>query len=127
MIKDSIRKLVLGQNLDESEITKTMFEIMEGRATSAQIASFLTALRIKGESVTDIYAAAKAMREKASKISTSIDTMDLCGTGGDELQTFNVSTTASFIVAGAVSQLQNMEIGGFPAVQGQPISWKLWE
>lgn len=100
MIKDSIRKLVLNQNLDESEITKAMFEIMEGQATSAQIASFLTALRIKGESVTDIYAAAKVMREKASKISAPKNSMDLCGTGGDESYTFNVSTTASFIAAG---------------------------
>lgn len=101
MITDSIRKLVLGRNLEESEITKTMFEIMEGRATSAQIASFLTALRIKGESATDIYAAASVMREKASTISVPDNAIDLCGTGGDESQTFNVSTTASFIVAGA--------------------------
>ena len=101
MITDSIRKLVLGQNLDESEITKAMFEIMGGEATPAQIASFLTALRIKGESVDDIYAAAKVMREKASTISIPSKAMDLCGTGGDGLETFNVSTTASFIVAGA--------------------------
>lgn len=101
MISDSIRKLVLGQTLKESEITKTMFEIMEGRATSAQIASFLTALRMKGESESDIYAAAKVMREKAITISVPRNSIDLCGTGGDESHTFNVSTTASFIVAGA--------------------------
>jgi anthranilate phosphoribosyltransferase len=100
MIRDSIRKLVVGQNLDESEMTKTMFEIMEGQATSAQIASFLTALRVKGESVSDIYAAAKVMREKASTISVPKNAIDLCGTGGDESYTFNVSTTASLIVAG---------------------------
>ncbi|MCC7573915.1 MAG: anthranilate phosphoribosyltransferase [Candidatus Methanofastidiosum sp.] len=101
MITDSIKKLVLGQTLEESEITKAMFQIMEGQATPAQIACFLTALRMKGESASDIYAAAKVMREKASHISIPNNAMDLCGTGGDGLQTFNVSTTASFIVAGA--------------------------
>jgi anthranilate phosphoribosyltransferase len=101
MITESIRKLVLGQTLEESEITKAMFEIMEGQATPSQIACFLTALRLKGESASDIYAAAKVMREKASIISVPNNAMDLCGTGGDGLQTFNVSTTASFIVAGA--------------------------
>jgi anthranilate phosphoribosyltransferase len=101
MITDLIKKLVLGQAHEESEITKAMFEIMEGQATPAQIACFLTALRMKGESTSDIYAAAKAMREKASAISVPNNAMDLCGTGGDGLQTFNVSTAASFIVAGA--------------------------
>lgn len=76
---------------------------MAGKATQAQIGSFLTALRIRGESVSDITAFALAMREFAVKISpkTARPVVDMCGTGGDTIKTFNVSTIASFVVAGA--------------------------
>jgi anthranilate phosphoribosyltransferase len=105
MILQSISKLVNKQDLTESEIKATMREIMEGNATPPQIASFLTALRMKGETVEEITGAAKAMREKLlSSMQRPFlrgPLIDTCGTGGDHANTFNISTTAAFVVAGA--------------------------
>lgn len=102
MIKEAISKVVERIDLEEDEMSAVVEQMMEGEATPAQISSFLVALRMKGESVSEITGAAKAMFEKAGKVSTSHDTVvDLCGTGGDSLGTYNISTTASFIVAGA--------------------------
>lgn len=99
MIKDAINLLVQGKDLSEEEMTGSMRDIMEGQATDAQIASFLTALRIKGETVLEITGAAKVMREKVKKIKAPEYTVDTCGTGGDMSNTFNISTTSAFIVA----------------------------
>lgn len=101
MIKDLIGKLVKGENLSLNEIETAMEEIMSGQATPAQIASFLTALRIKGETIEEIIGAATIMRKYATRIATKHATiLDTCGTGGDEAHTFNVSTVAAFVVAG---------------------------
>jgi anthranilate phosphoribosyltransferase len=99
MIKEAIKMLTQNIHLSENEMVETMNDIMEGNATDAQIASFLTALRIKGETIEEITGAAKVMREKASKINAPEDTVDTCGTGGDLARTFNISTTAAIIVA----------------------------
>ncbi|MEK6680492.1 MAG: anthranilate phosphoribosyltransferase [Nitrospirota bacterium] len=101
MIKEAIAKVVDGEDLAEEEMQEVMNEIMTGGATPAQIASFITALRFKGETVDEITGAARVMREKAARIAAK-DSMvvDTCGTGGDMAQTFNVSTTAAFVVAG---------------------------
>lgn len=116
MIKESIAKIVKGNNLVEEEMKTTMEEIMTGNATPAQIGSFITALRIKGETVEEITGAAKIMRAKARKIRlnnnlVNIDRdeinleeetiLDTCGTGGDGTNTFNVSTATAFVAAGA--------------------------
>ncbi len=102
MIKEAISKVVERIDLEEDEMSAVVEQMMEGEATPAQISSFLVALRMKGESVSEITGAAKAMFEKAAKVSTSREAIvDLCGTGGDSLGTYNISTTASFIVAGA--------------------------
>lgn len=93
--------LVQNISLSEGEMAECMTEIMEGRATDSQIASFLTALRIKGESIEEITAAAKVMREKAIAIKAPEGVIDTCGTGGDMAGTFNISTTAAFVVAAA--------------------------
>ncbi|MBA2132534.1 anthranilate phosphoribosyltransferase [Capillibacterium thermochitinicola] len=102
MIKESLAKLARGEHLEESEMIAATKAIMEGRASPAQIGSFLTALRLKGETVAEITGAARVMREKAVKISFKAPTViDTCGTGGDGAQTFNISTTVAFIVAAA--------------------------
>ena len=101
MIRETIQKVVDGQDLTECETVDTMNEIMSGEATPAQVASFITALRIKGETVEEITGAARVMREKSTKIHTKHPfVVDTCGTGGDGAHTFNISTTAAFVVAG---------------------------
>lgn len=99
MIKEAINMLVGGISLSEAEMSDCMTEIMEGRATDAQIAAFLTALRIKGETVEEITGAARVMRQKATRIKAPEGTLDTCGTGGDMAGTFNISTTTAFVVA----------------------------
>jgi anthranilate phosphoribosyltransferase len=103
MIKESIAQLIKGNDLSSTEMTAAMEQIMVGKATDAQISSFLTALSIKGETIEEITAAAKVMREKAVSIpvSSNHDLIDIVGTGGDMLNTFNISTAAAFVVSGA--------------------------
>lgn len=102
MIKETIAKLVKRADLTTAEVELVMEEIMTGQASAAQIASFLTALRIKGETIDEIVGAASIMRRHATKIRTRHPVvLDTCGTGGDEAQTFNISTIAAFVVAGA--------------------------
>jgi anthranilate phosphoribosyltransferase len=102
MIREGIAKVVNIENLKESEMMAVMEEIMEGQATPAQIAAFITALRIKGETVEEVSGAARIMKQKATRIDArSSVIVDTCGTGGDGRNTFNISTTAAFIVAAA--------------------------
>ncbi|HDD44047.1 MAG TPA: anthranilate phosphoribosyltransferase [Candidatus Desulfofervidus auxilii] len=103
MLKGILGKLVEGKDLDEDEMTYFMSAIMEGKATPAQIGAFLVALRMKGETITEITSAAKVIRDKAYKIEVKRDKplVDTCGTGGDGKNTFNVSTVTAFVVAGA--------------------------
>lgn len=102
MIKESIAHLINGNDLSYAEMSTAMEQIMIGEATDAQISSFLTALSIKGETVEEITAAARVMREKAASIpvKSNQDLIDIVGTGGDMLNTFNISTAASFVVSG---------------------------
>lgn len=101
MIKEAINLVVSGINLSEPEMAECMQEIMEGRATEAQIGALLTALRIKGETVEEITGAARIMRDKAAKINAPGGVLDTCGTGGDMSHTFNISTTTALVVAAA--------------------------
>jgi anthranilate phosphoribosyltransferase len=104
-IKDAISKLVsMGGDLSEREAEVALEEIMDGRATPSQIASFLTAVRMKGPSVNELTAFATVMRKHALKISPKVNSkmlVDTCGTGGDKLKTFNISTISTFVTAGA--------------------------
>jgi anthranilate phosphoribosyltransferase len=116
MIKEAIAKVVKGINLTEVEMEKAIDEVMTGVATPAQIGAFVTALRLKGETVDEITGAAKSMRARAIKIClnnhlVNVDRdeinvedetiLDTCGTGGDTTNTFNVSTACAFVAAGA--------------------------
>jgi len=115
MIREFIEKLVKRKDLTEGEMRSSFDEIMTGRATYAQIGSFVTALRMKGETIEEITAAARVMREKSAHINAgrrlididrddiNIDDetiLDTCGTGGTGTNTFNISTTVAFVVAG---------------------------
>ena len=101
-IQEAIAKVIEGEDLSRGEMTDAMNQIMSGEATDAQIGAFLIALRVKGECVDEIAGAASVMREKATPIVTRHDVIvDTCGTGGDHSGTFNISTTAAFVAAGA--------------------------
>lgn len=99
MIQEAIQKVLNGTNLDFDSAKKVMEEMMDGTATQAQMGGFLTAMRMKGETVEEITACATVMREKGVKINPVRKVIDIVGTGGDEVGTFNISTTAAFIVA----------------------------
>jgi anthranilate phosphoribosyltransferase len=107
MIREAISRVIESKDLDEKQMVAVMNEIMSGEATPAQIGSFITALRMKGETIEEISGAAMVMREKATGISTGVAVdkgeilVDTCGTGGDSSGTFNVSTTTAFVVAAA--------------------------
>jgi anthranilate phosphoribosyltransferase len=105
MIKEAIAKVTTAKDLDEKEMAEVMEEIMAGEASPAQIAAFIVALRMKGETVEEITGAAKTMRRVSTKIPGEVGeegevVIDTCGTGGDGAMTFNVSTAAAFVVAG---------------------------
>jgi anthranilate phosphoribosyltransferase len=103
-LRNAIAEVINGRDLDFEAAESAMNVIMEGEATPAQIGSYLTALRMKGESVEEIAGSAKAMREHVVGVNVSLDAeqmlVDTCGTGGDGKHTFNISTTAAFVIAG---------------------------
>jgi len=101
MIKEAIATLVSGNSLTTAEAASVMEEIMEGEVAPAQFGAFVTALRLKGETVDEIVGLARTMRTKAVTVTVTGQVVDTCGTGGDGLHTFNISTTAAFIAAGA--------------------------
>ncbi|MGD0584409.1 MAG: anthranilate phosphoribosyltransferase [Oryzomonas sp.] len=114
MIRKAIARIVEGENLSEGEMIEVMNQIMSGECTPAQIGSFITALRMKGETVEEITGAARVMRERATPIRVGRNVLDIdrddinidretildvVGTGGDGTNTFNISTTVSFVVS----------------------------
>jgi anthranilate phosphoribosyltransferase len=102
MIQQGIQRLLLGHDLTRAEMTQAMGEIADGGATPAQVGAFLVALRMKGETVDEIAGAAEVMRARVDHVRVARDVfVDTCGTGGDGRNTFNISTTAAFAVAGA--------------------------
>lgn len=106
-IREAVGRVITKQDLTEQEMQDVMNSIMTGEATPAQIGSFITALRMKGETIDEIVGAVRVMREKATFVDTGVATasgetlMDIVGTGGDGSGTFNVSTTTAFVVAAA--------------------------
>ncbi|MBI3973265.1 MAG: anthranilate phosphoribosyltransferase [Chloroflexi bacterium] len=101
MIVDAIARLIEGESLTLEQAAAVMEEIMEERATPSQFGAFVTALRLKGETVDEIAGMAQVMRRKALRVPTELPVVDTCGTGGDGSSSFNVSTAAAFVVAAA--------------------------
>jgi len=104
-IRDGIMKLADRHDLTEAEAAACMMELMSGTATPAQFGAYVTGLRLKGETVDEITGMARVMLEKASRIDIAGPLLDTCGTGGDESGSFNVSTCAAFIAAGAGARI----------------------
>ncbi|MCK9312829.1 MAG: anthranilate phosphoribosyltransferase [Methanocorpusculum sp.] len=101
MIREAIRSVVEKKNLPFEMARLVMEEIMQGQATNAQIAAFLTAMRMKGETIDEITACATVMRDHCTKLRHKGDVLEIVGTGGDEAYTFNISTVAAFVAAAA--------------------------
>ena len=99
MIKEAVYQLINGNDLTYEQAREVMEEMMTGTATQAQMGGFLTALRMQGETIDEITAFATVMREKGIKIEPEREVIDIVGTGGDEVGTFNISTTSAFVVA----------------------------
>ncbi len=101
MIKEAISMLVARQSLSTEQTAQVMHEIMNGEATPAQLGAFLTALRLKGETVDEIVGLARTMRQRAVPVNITDPVIDTCGTGGDNSNTINISTAAAIIAAAA--------------------------
>ncbi|AZP04700.1 anthranilate phosphoribosyltransferase [Jeotgalibaca ciconiae] len=99
MINQAIAEIFSGQNLSIELAGNVMNQMMEGKVTDAQMGAFLTAMRMKGETIDEITASAAVMREKSTKLKSKTDVLDIVGTGGDGLNSFNISTVSSFVVA----------------------------
>ena len=99
MIQEALQKLTAGMSLSVEESTSVAEEIMTGEATPAQIAGFLVALRMKGEGVNEITGMVKVMRAKALRVPSDGEVLDVVGTGGDGMRTFNISTAAALVTA----------------------------
>jgi anthranilate phosphoribosyltransferase len=101
-IQQAINTVIEGNHLNAEQMTHVMRAVMSGEATPAQVAGFIVALRMKGEVVEELTAAASVMRELSEKVEVATENLiDTCGTGGDSKGTFNVSTAAAFVVAAA--------------------------
>ena len=101
MIREAISEAAAGHSLSMDDAIEVMREVMEGEATPAQLGSYLTALSLKGETPAEIAGFATVMREKSLRVNVEGNAIDTCGTGGDRKGTFNISTAAAFVVAGA--------------------------
>jgi len=102
MLKEIIEKMIRFEDLDMREAYDSMKQIIEGNVNDCQVSSFLTALRMKGETIDEISGFSRAMLDKARRVSSKHDDIvDTCGTGGDKKNTFNISTAAALIAAGA--------------------------
>ena len=101
MIQEAIRQAIDKKDLSYETAKESMREIMRGEASPAQIAAFLTALRMKGESIDEITASAAVMRECCTRLPHDMEVLEIVGTGGDEAYTFNISTVSAFVAAAA--------------------------
>lgn len=101
VIKEAIHEVINGKDLSYEMAQGAMKEIMSGEASQVLMATYLTALRMKGETITEITASAQAMRDLGVHLAPDYDVLEIVGTGGDEVGTFNISTTSAFVIAAA--------------------------
>lgn len=101
MIKEALHEVINFRDLEYDMAKDVMKEIMSGEASPVEMASYLTALRMKGETITEVTASAQVMREMAIQLRPGYDVLEIVGTGGDEAGTFNISTTSAFVIAAA--------------------------
>lgn len=101
LLRDALTRIVSGSDLDFATARAVMDRIMDGAATPAQIGALLAALRTKGESIDELAGMVMSMRDHATRVDLGVHAVDTCGTGGDSTGTFNISTAAAFVVAGA--------------------------
>ncbi|MDR0320662.1 MAG: anthranilate phosphoribosyltransferase [Treponema sp.] len=99
MIDRAIYDILAGRHLSLDATRKVMLQMMDGKATDSQMGAFLAAMRLKGETIEEITACAEVMREKCVELHPKNDVLDIVGTGGDELYSFNISTVSAFVVA----------------------------
>lgn len=126
MIQEAILELADGNNLSLDTTKDVMNSIMSGEATNAQIASFITAMRMKGETIDEITACAMVLRDKCLTFHSDHDVLDIVGTGGDCANTFNI--TSAFVVSAAgipVAKHGNRKL--FPVNVVRLMFWKHWE
>lgn len=124
-LQQALNHITKNIHLTQSQMEEVMRSIMNGEATDAQIGALMMGLRLKGESIDEITAAARVMREFAIKIDVSDVPylIDIVGTGGDGQNLFNVSTASSFVIAAAVPPLPNMAIAVCLQIQAHRICW----
>ena len=101
MLLPFLHSITERRDLTAAEAREAMLGILNGEASTVQIGAFLVALRMKGETPDELLGFARAMREKSNRVDAGRPLLDLCGTGGDGTSTFNISTIAAFVVAGA--------------------------
>ena len=101
MFTKTIESLIQGKSLTSEQASLAMELIMEGSVSDVEFGSFVTAMRMKNETVQEIVGMARVMRSKSLKVSVDLPVLDTCGTGGDGSKSFNISTTTAFVVAGA--------------------------
>lgn len=120
-IQDYLDRLVAGEDLDTSQAYHAFSAVMDGQANDVELAALLTAIRIKREAVSEIVGAARAMQERATPICMKTrGLLDTCGTGGDQLQTFNISTATAFVVAACGVPIAKHGNRGVSSVSGSP-------
>ena len=127
MIREAIAKVVEGQDLTADEAAQVMGEVMGDEATPAQLGAFLTALRVKGETLDEITGMATVMRSNALAVDVEGPLVDTCGTGGDASHTFNISTTVGLVAAGAPgSGSPSTATARRPAPRAARTCWRSW-
>ena len=127
MIREAIMTLSQKKDLSYDVAETVMNEIMSGEASDIQMSAYLTALAMKGETIDEITASAAGMRSHCVRLLNDMDVLEIVGTGGDQSNSFNISTTSAIVIAAEAFRWQNTETGRRQARAEPPTCWKRWE